>query len=1356
MLKREELVKIIEEYRLSHIQSEAEVSSKLIVPLIEWLGYPSQYRAQEFPVYGYDTGTALRAKSADYVLFDDDDFANHRFSTQKHINWVYNHSLIIIEAKKPGKAPETNTQPQFYSAWTRAIAYLIIDGIRIKGYLYRKNTADTPIIDCDISALVDNEDFLLFSYENTLSIKKNGTDSPVSIQYKRKLSSMNGDSIPDSGDMALIPRYIIPADPSACDHSIDDKLLPIERLKQEKCVILLADAGYGKTYTLYQIYHEAEHQGYHPFFYHLRSLPEESALVLLAQDKIDVDEKAVFILDGFDEMSETKRARLNKIIDGIIAHNPEILIILSSRTIAYSGQTDKKKLFAIKPITKQDIDAFIFQCGIDVMLWNQQATERGLEQFCANPFYLWELVNIWQSEKSLPNRSDLMKEIVDSRIKEDIARIRDQSIILHQRLSETKKAFERIALVMQCIQRYSLTQDELNRLYDRGFQQIMSCHGLWIMTEDGSWNFAHNNFREYFAAVALSHMNLEQIKRFITEDSNCEYIRPSWYNVLSYLVTAYRKPDLQNWLYEIQPTLIILFEKDRLDDGILTNAIKRIMNINKERGTWVDRNYSTFREVASFCSTPEAVQYIIDELQLEQTTRHKQNLLRCLAEFNSFYHLEDTVKDVVSDIAFDKTEEIQVRDDAFIAMRNHPVVFMEDIEKAAHICMEETDESIIYAILSFIQKAGKAEQYIDAVIDAFDKYDLRKSKNISYKMIIDRIFREIQGLDAANKVLTYLVDHKKKLHEERNSELFILCCNVGMRYYDDETNCFLQTLLCLFNEYDALLSLNIYAALANYIAHTHTESIFVNHIILRQPIRHCGFILSRLISDPMIDDIIKMIANKTIDLQIVKDLIFYLPYSDSKQAKLMQSVFIYTNDIIQIDPPKDYAGERDAEHQKFFDSLFNENLFDALVKELLKVLGNEAQMCEESINALIEKGELQPNGALIDCYFALQEYIPNNKGIFIKDYKNYISDWNEFCFIFAENSIETNQTQVSAEQRDYLEGFCIRYFDSTDIEAEIKVKENEISTPPLLSSSARIFRKLAVRVSEELAIKLLIVPSTFFDHDYYDQLPECVVTQISPEKLRECIVELIHAGKWNQFTANEYIRYCLEYHITECKEDIKQYVLDRRINGGLPYWALEYLEKEFGIDVILTEILPACNDDDLLSNLAERIPENIFSSVLDNKLWDAYHSHQNMKWLTNLIKRNNKDALLEYYRQAFNLMTLPDMVLEPMVPETTEAIRNIDSPECISVLVDLLKLSYNPRFKDRKYFGLKYSCTNAITAIGKIDYAKTHDTLSAAITEDKTPSDKAILDMIHAIEAERQFTLDKPMEFEIAVQIVPQ
>ncbi len=91
MLKREELVAIIEKYRLSHIQSEAEVRSKLIVPLIEW-GYPSQFRSEEFPVYGNGGGVPLPAKHADFLLFDDAVFANNRERKRSQQEWVYNHS----------------------------------------------------------------------------------------------------------------------------------------------------------------------------------------------------------------------------------------------------------------------------------------------------------------------------------------------------------------------------------------------------------------------------------------------------------------------------------------------------------------------------------------------------------------------------------------------------------------------------------------------------------------------------------------------------------------------------------------------------------------------------------------------------------------------------------------------------------------------------------------------------------------------------------------------------------------------------------------------------------------------------------------------------------------------------------------------------------------------------------------------------------------------------------------------------------------------------------------------------------------------------------------------------------------
>ena len=44
---------VIDEYFKSEIQSEAEVSSKFIVPLSNALGYPTELMALEFPVYGF-------------------------------------------------------------------------------------------------------------------------------------------------------------------------------------------------------------------------------------------------------------------------------------------------------------------------------------------------------------------------------------------------------------------------------------------------------------------------------------------------------------------------------------------------------------------------------------------------------------------------------------------------------------------------------------------------------------------------------------------------------------------------------------------------------------------------------------------------------------------------------------------------------------------------------------------------------------------------------------------------------------------------------------------------------------------------------------------------------------------------------------------------------------------------------------------------------------------------------------------------------------------------------------------------------------------------------------------------------
>ncbi|RKJ04549.1 hypothetical protein D7X87_11075 [bacterium D16-54] len=165
---------IVDEYRLSEIQSESEVRSKFIVRLSEVLGYPSQLRGEEFPVYGYGGRDALKAKNTDFIFFSDKSFSRYRANTQKNKAWVREHSLLIIEAKKPGKMPEDLGQVQFYAMWTKAVAYIETDGEEFKGYFVNPTSSDLEVIDTKVDELPNKPEVWNLSYENVLSIKQRG------------------------------------------------------------------------------------------------------------------------------------------------------------------------------------------------------------------------------------------------------------------------------------------------------------------------------------------------------------------------------------------------------------------------------------------------------------------------------------------------------------------------------------------------------------------------------------------------------------------------------------------------------------------------------------------------------------------------------------------------------------------------------------------------------------------------------------------------------------------------------------------------------------------------------------------------------------------------------------------------------------------------------------------------------------------------------------------------------------------------------------------------------------------------------------------------------------------------------
>lgn len=200
---------VVDEYRKSEIQSESEVRSKFIVQLSEVLGYPSELRGEEFPVYGYGGGEELKAKDADFIFFTDKDFGRHRTKTQKNKEWVRNHSLLIIEAKKPGKMPDDLGQAEFYTMWTKAVAYIETDGEEFKGYFLNPISSDLEVIDAKVDELPDRPELWNFSYENILSIKEQGYSISTSDKRLITMEDAISEIITEDSQLDLPPEAIL-------------------------------------------------------------------------------------------------------------------------------------------------------------------------------------------------------------------------------------------------------------------------------------------------------------------------------------------------------------------------------------------------------------------------------------------------------------------------------------------------------------------------------------------------------------------------------------------------------------------------------------------------------------------------------------------------------------------------------------------------------------------------------------------------------------------------------------------------------------------------------------------------------------------------------------------------------------------------------------------------------------------------------------------------------------------------------------------------------------------------------------------------------------------------------------------
>lgn len=526
---------VIEEFKKQKIQSEAEIRSKLIVPLLELLKYPKSFRAEEFPVYGYEGGKPLRPKSADFLQFTSDEFGKHRGKSELELEWVYNHSLLVFEAKKPTEKILIKGQPVFYSAWTKSVAYMISNGVHIEGYIVNANYSDTRVFSCKVEDIPSHwESINKLNYNNIIDLKKTIKDARQMINidcyenYKNAMRVRCSEEL----DICLDRKFKIISIKS------EEKLIG-EEIKFSEIIdysskVITSEPGGGKSYLSWMMMSEylklcgnAESkipvllQGKYygkVFKSIIDGIYEECNWLVPSLTKDQIENRLreggfIIIFDALDEVLEDKDELFYQLIQ--LSKNTKNSIIVTSRVDYYKKhpQTGFNHYSLELLEVKQIQEMLSYYCDNKSIALFHNIPKRVLE-LMRIPLFLNMFISI--SKRSGMNRmpsnySELFQEFIDCEFTEFSFYNKNIAISMLGKYAvqslKNGECSEYFFELLHTMFKDGNIEKICEEIYDTGL----------ISNSRQGIKFYHKTFQEFFVAIELSKWDEEKLEKWLNE-----------------------------------------------------------------------------------------------------------------------------------------------------------------------------------------------------------------------------------------------------------------------------------------------------------------------------------------------------------------------------------------------------------------------------------------------------------------------------------------------------------------------------------------------------------------------------------------------------------------------------------------------------------------------------------------------------------------------------------------------------------------------------------------------------------------------------------------------------------------------
>jgi predicted NACHT family NTPase len=1136
----------------------------------------------------------------------------------------------------------------------------------------------------------------------------------------------------------------------------------IEILEIENRVVLLADAGYGKSIELERLasFYSSKEAKYYPILIGLNLYTNEKIEELLPEYWKEIPEESLLvIMDGFDEIPSENKITAVREIEKFSEKYENCKMVISCRTnfyIAentnYSGTLKSFTAYMLNELDWEESDEYITR-----MLNNKKdmfyktTSKNKSSELLYNPFYLKFLVKKYLDEGKLPSsRNDIFEELIKSRIHFDDEHFRTTT---NENPSKNKEIvfrhLKKIALLMETLCRnYITTKEYFSIVQEEKIRNILILTGIWNNRDD-KWQFEHNSFQEYLAATALASVSTNKIKKFLSFPPHYNVVIPSWVNTLSFLLNSYNNSELKKWILKIQPELTIKFEPDRVNSSLKKTIFNRIFNNYKKKKIWIDRDKYNLFELAKFGECEETLDFLVRHININEYYTVVANAISLLIHMDIPNKHKQRIKTELINITVGYNNKY-IKNDAMIALGVLKLNDKKVIEELFTAFGNSEDDWIRYGMYVLIERSDFLDEYIDYFLDGIKFYSDRFSNSEKDTRISNEFWHLESGLQnvkrdgSALKILNHLIAKPAIVHIIGFDRVMPkLMENIANIYLETNNNEIFQKICDLF----LLLNKHYYKPEAHYCLTFFNKSC--TRLIAFQTIYsqkgkldfHDLFgCLANLSDKDCTEIIIKEYSEKKIEDNEIwgyqQNLTGELYYVFNKRINEVSG-----NKFV-IKPPRDYNKENEETLKKDIELLFDKNRF---LKEIELVFEKEhiEHITDELLSDIrYDRFDKQNNYQHIITKFLRDNFEEHErkKENVITHIKNM--DWGYFQTSEIYNLLSSNQKiDLNNSQLTILKNWCLQNLKKVDFKTALK-QEGKTTTASILSIILSYFlRHFKFSYPKETLLDMLSFDWHGVGTDYLEEF-------LTTEEMTERILNNLNEDKCNDYTLRNYFKFCRKHKVKSSENYAVKEILNSEREIDTRKLALDLIVC-LGItdSTILRLTKKIC--DSFKWELIEILVKNDYKKVIDYLLDVLKHGANEEKTIASgfLMRMQNLEGL-KFYTE-----TLEREKRFVHNWHQQRAISSIRNPKALKYLLRLLILSYDKDLQEDKFDTLYREIENVLTNIALTNdrnFKSVYNAIDRFIKEHKKKNNKINFLNSYLERLERQFYFSKSQNISLS------